>query len=410
MKVWTLQTIHPYEKNAKKHPSAQIAQIAASIKEFGFNQPIVVDKNGVIIVGHGRYEAAHLLKLTKAPIISVDLDEKRAKAYRLADNKLNESDWDMELVIQELKALEDDALVALTGFEKDLLIEGDEMDDIIPENPEPLAKLGDLWQLGPHRVLCGDSTDKEAVARLMGGVQANMVFTDPPYNIAYAGSPDKRWEVIENDEMSPEGFDNLLTQAFARYKESIKTQAGLYIFHSPKTQDQFRKAIETNGFEIKSQLVWNKPSQVPGMGAYRSKHEPFYYACLDGEKAKFYGDRTHTSIWDFQGSDQELLNWAKREKRAEKEGKTTIWTMKREPTGDYKHPTQKPVELITYALFNSSKRGDLVLDLFLGSGSTLIAAEKTGRVCYGMELDPQYVDVIIERYGQYTGQVAKKIV
>src|SRR3990167_3402228 len=175
--------IKPYSKNGKRHSQKQIQQIANSIKEFGFNQPLVIDKDNVIIVGHGRYEAAKLLNLDKVPVLQVNLSEKKAKAYRLADNKLNDSDWDMDLVIEELKSLEDDALVALSGFEKDLLIEPDEKDDIIPENVETRVKLGDIWQLGQHRVLCGDSTQPEAVLRLMDGKKADMVFTDPPYGI-----------------------------------------------------------------------------------------------------------------------------------------------------------------------------------------------------------------------------------
>src|SRR3990167_10887416 len=175
--------IKPYSKNGKRHSQKQIQQIANSIKEFGFNQPLVIDKDNVIIVGHGRYEAAKLLNLDKVPVLQVNLSEKKAKAYRLADNKLNDSDWDMDLVIEELKSLEDDALVALSGFEKDLLIEPDEKDDIIPENVETRVKLGDIWQLGRHRVMCGDSTKREDVDKLMGGVKASLIFSSPPYNM-----------------------------------------------------------------------------------------------------------------------------------------------------------------------------------------------------------------------------------
>src|SRR3990167_7835430 len=182
-----LDKITPYSKNAKQHPRKQIQQIADSIREFGFNQPLVVDKDNVIIVGHGRYEAAKLLNLAKVPVLQVNLSEKKAKAYRLADNKLNESDWDMEMVIEELKALEDEALVVLTGFEKDLLIGFDEKDDVIPEIPKVAkSKIGDLYELGNgHRILCGDSTLKENVEKLMDGKKADIVFTDPPYSVNY---------------------------------------------------------------------------------------------------------------------------------------------------------------------------------------------------------------------------------
>lgn len=405
MKQCALGEILPYSKNAKRHPKKQIEQIAASIKEFGFNQPIVVDKAGVIIVGHGRYEAAKLLELTTVPVIQLNVSEKHAKAYRLADNKLNESEWDMDLVIEELKELTE-PLIELTGFSKDLLLEPDDKDDIVPTGAPARAKTGDLWLLGDHRLLCGDSTKEEHVVRLMDGNKADMVFTDPPYNIGYDGSPDKDWEQIMGDQMSKESFASFLTETFKRMRDSIKTGAGSYIFHSPRTQDAFMSALAVAGFEIKQQMIWNKPSQVPGMGDYRSKHEPFFYAVVQGAKAQFYGDRTHTTVWDFQKSEQDLTIWAKKMKRMEQEGKTTIWTMSREPVADYVHPTQKPVELITYALSNSSKEGDIVLDLFLGSGSTLIACEKAGRVCYGMELDPKFVDTIVQRWEDYTGKTA----
>lgn len=334
------------------------------------------------------------------------MSEQHAKAYRLADNKLNESEWDMDMVIEELKGLSE-PMIELTGFSKDLILEPDDKDDIIPVGAPPRAKLGDLWLLGEHKVLCGDSTDTKSVERLMDGVTGDMVFTDPPYNIAYDGSPDKDWKVIENDKMSDEQFDTFLTEAFKRIRESIKKGAGTYVFHSPRTQDAFTKALTVAGFEVKQQMIWNKPSQVPGMGDYRSKHEPFYYAVVKDGKAQFYGDRTHTTVWDFQKSEQDLVLWAKKQKRLEIEGKATIWTMSREPVADYVHPTQKPVELITYAVSNSSKARDVILDPFLGSGSTLIAAEKSDRICYGMELDPKYVDTIIQRWEDYSGKEAK---
>ena len=398
-------TIKPYSKNAKKHPPEQIAKVAASIREFGMNQPIVVDAQGVIIVGHGRWEALKSMGWTEeqiAPHIKVvDLSEEQAKAYRLADNKLNESEWDMELVISDLKELTD-ALIDLTGFDKDLILEPEDIDDVVPETPaEPQSEFGDLYELGEHRVMCGDSTKAECIERLMDGRKADMVFTDPPYNVNYSGSGENTSEGIMNDHMSEEDFDTFLTDAFKRYAESSKGGAGWYVFHSYHAQDAFRRAIEQTEWKVKSQLIWNKPSAGLGMNEYRPKHEPFFY-CVNKE-ANFYGDRTGTTVWDLHKSEQALIAWAKKQKVLETEGKTTIWTMKRENVGGYVHPTQKPVELITYAIHNSSKTGDIVTDTFLGSGSTLIAAQKTGRVCYGMELDPKYVDVIISRYVAYTG-------
>lgn len=394
--------IKPYDKNAKKHTKKQVEQVANSIKEFGFNQPVVVDKNGVLIVGHGRLEAAKLLGLKEIPAITLDISEEKANAYRLADNKLNESEWDMKLVIDELKTLTVD-LVDITGFDKDLLIEADEADDVIPENVPSRSKLGDVYQLGPHTMVCGDSTDEEAWKKVMQGRKADCVFTDPPYNVNYSGRGKNTSEGILNDDMSEGAFDTFLEAAFGRVSEAAKSGAGWYVFHSTSTQAQFEKALKKFGMAIRNQLIWNKPTASMGWGDYRWKHEPFFYASKEGTETVFYGDRTHHTILDFHDSEQKLLNWAKRQKKLETEGKLTIWTMKRDKVNEYKHPTQKPVELITYALFNSSKAEDVIIDPFLGSGSTLIACEKTGRICFGMELDPKYVDVIVQRYVDYTG-------
>lgn len=398
-----LTSIQPYGKNAKKHPSKQINQIADSIREFGFNQPIVVDKAGVIIVGHGRYAAAHLVGMDEVPVLEIDIDEEKAKAYRLADNKLNESEWDMELVISELKTLSLPT-VDLTGFERRLVLKTNINDDDVPKLPEkPRSREGDLYEIGRHRLLCGDSTDKGAFSRLMGGVQADMLFTDPPYNVNYKGSGENTSQGILNDKMDEAAFRHFLIAAFNNVKDSTKSGAGLYVFHAASTQKVFEEALNANGINVITQLIWNKPAAGLGMNAYRRKHEPFYYAGVEGVTPQFYGDRTHTSIVDFHRTDEQLLKWAKAEKMAEKEGRTTIWTMKRAPVQDYVHPTQKPVELVMYAIHNSSKVDDIVLDPFLGSGSVLIACEKTNRICYGMELDPQFADVIVERYCQFMG-------
>ncbi len=401
--------IRPYDKNAKKHPKKQVEQVAASIKEFGFNQPIVVDKQGVIIVGHGRYEAAKLLGMTDVPVMEVDLTEDQAKAYRLADNKLNESEWDMKLAVDELKELSEEMQV-LTGFDLDLLIEPDEKDDEIPENVPPVAQLGDLYQLGNHRVLCGDSTNVEDVEKLMDGKKADMVFTDPPYNVDYKGKGSNTKEGIMNDKMSDEAFDIFLVEAFKRIAENTKKTAGCYIFHSHKTASDFEKALEITGFIIDTQLIWNKPSAGMGMNDYRTKHEPFFYAYLSKEDKNFYGDRTGTTVWKIPSDNEKAFKWFTKQVDSEEKGGSTIWTMSRANVNEYVHPTQKPAELPATAITKSSKPEDIVLDTFLGSGTTLIAAEKTGRICYGMELDPKYVDVIVKRWEDYTGEKAVKIV
>ena len=238
----------------------------------------------------------------------------------------------------------------------------------------------------------------------MDNKKADMVFTDPPYNVNYSGDGANTSNTILNDSMTSESFDTFLDLVFKRYAENSKAGAGWYIFHSSSTQHQFQKAIEASGWNVKTQIIWNKPTASMGWGDYRYKHEPMFYC--GKENTAFYGDRTHTTVLDLHKSEQALLNWAKREKKLETEGKTTIWTMKRDSVQGYKHPTQKPVELITYALLNSSKVDDIVMDTFLGSGSTLIAAEKTNRICYGMELDPRYVDVVVKRWEDFTGNKA----
>jgi len=398
-----INKIKPYGKNAKKHPDNQVLKISASIQEFGFNQPIVVDKEGVIIVGHGRYMAAHFLGFKEVPVLELDIDEERAKAYRLADNKLNESDWDMDLVISELKDISL-PMIDLTGFDRKLIIKNDDNDDDVKPLPEnPKTKLGDLYEFDGHRILCGDSTKEEDFKHLMGAVKADMVFTDPPYNVNYAGKGENTSNGILNDNMDDATFLAFLTDAFKQVKASIKAGGGLYIFHSNKTQATFEQAIKRNDMEIRAQIIWNKPSAGLGMNEYRPKHEPFFYVGIQGTKPNFYGDRTHATVLNFQKTDDELLRWAKKQRQAEMDGKTTIWTMKRELVQDYVHPTQKPVELVMYAIHNSSKVDDVVLDPFLGSGSTLIGCQKTNRACYGMELDPRYVDVIIERWCEFTG-------
>lgn len=413
--------VKKYEKNAKEHPGFQLEKIASSIKAFGCKQPIILDKDNVIVVGHGRFIAmtellGYTLMEAKAftrkgePVIPYmlidDLSDEEVKAYRIADNQLNAlTGQDMMLITEELKMLDESGFdITLTGFDRDIILEDDEQDDVVPEEPKvPKTKLGDVYQLGPHTIICGDSTDKDAYEKTVQQRKADCIFTDPPYNVNYSGRGKNTSEGIMNDDMDSEAFDSFLEKAFGCLSDVAKTGAGWYVFHSTSTQAQFEKALKKFGMTIRNQLIWNKPTASMGWGDYRWKHEPFFYASKDGTKTVFYGDRTHSTIVDFHDSEQKLINWAKRQKKLETEGKLTIWTMKRDKVNEYKHPTQKPVELITYALFNSSKAEDLVVDPFLGSGSTLIACEKTGRVCAGIELDPKFVDVIVQRWVDFTG-------
>lgn len=365
--------IIPYVKNAKLHPKKQVEKVAASIKEFGFNQPIVVDKQGVIIVGHGRFEAAKLLGMTDVPVIEVDLTEEQAKAYRLADNKLNESDWEMDLAISELKELSEE-MASLTGFDLDLLIEPDEKDDEVPEVPEePQSKLGDLYELGNHRVLCGDSTKLEDVERLMDGKKADMVFTDPPYGVDYSGGIQ-----FTKDGVKKEQREKLIADDSEDiYAGSVPMMAmycdgPIYTWFAGTKAKTIYTEIEKVG-DLHSLIIWEKNGGYGAMNAnYKQKHEPCLYWKAKGKKLNFCGPTTETTIW-----------------KIDKDGKNKL------------HPTQKPVELSVKAIKNHSV--GLVLDLFLGSGSTLIGCEKLNRTCYGMELDQKYVDVIVQRYVDYTG-------
>lgn len=373
-----IDNIKPYAKNAKLHNKKQIEQVAASIREFGFNQPIVVDKNGVIIVGHARYEAAKLLELKEVPTITVDLSEEKAKAYRLADNKLNESDWDMGLALDDLKGLSEE-LFNLTGFDKDLLVEPDDKDDIVPDNAPTRAKLGDIWALGRHRVMCGDSTDKASVERLVGGKKADMVYNDPPYGMLLdadfsgmkgIGRGNKYRNVIGDHADFTNDFILKPLKWFNYCKEIFMWGADYYAEIIPNKNEG-------------SWIVWDK---MQGGEGVNDKYDKMF------------------------GSNFELCWSKKKHKRAIAR---VLWKgifgLSKEPGKKRVHPTQKPVELSVWFLKNFSGEESVIADLFLGSGSTLIAAEKTNRICYGMELDPKYVDVIIQRYEDYVGGGAKAV-
>lgn len=376
-----IEQIEPYSKNAKKHPQTQIKQIANSIKEFGFNQAIVIDKNNEIVVGHGRYEAAKLLGLKEVPILQAsNLTKQQVKAYRLADNKLNESDWDMDMAIEELKEL-DNYHFDLTGFDRDLLIEPEEKDDVIPEDATVRSKLGDIWQLGKHRVMCGDSTKKEDVERLMDDKKADMVFTDPPWNVAIGLESNPRHrqrEGLKNDKLSDEDFKNFLSGFIKPLKEYLV--GDIYCVWGNEQMPALDMLLRKEGFHWSSIIIWVKDIFVLGRSKYHRQYESIWYGWQKNEKSSYRGDRKQSDIWEI-----------KRPKRSKE------------------HPTMKPIELCVKAIVNSSEEGGIILDTFLGSGSTLIACEKTNRICYGCEIDPKYTDVIIQRYEDYTGNKAKII-
>lgn len=373
-KAVSVTDLIPYALNSRTHSDAQVAQLAASIREFGFTNPVLIDEENNLIAGHGRLMAARKLGLETVPAIVVTgLDDRRRRALVIADNKLAlNADWDMEALAVELEDLGAD-YGELMGFSQDELVammkqtsEGLTDEDQVPEVPDdPVTVEGDVWILGRHRLMCGDSTSIDAVEKLMDGGKADLVFTDPPYGVDYDG--------INNDDR--EGLENLLRGSFGNYLSTSKSGAGIYVFHSDKCADIFH-IVFREFFHFSSMIIWSKNSLTLSRTDYQSQHEPCLYGWMKGGSHSFYGDRKQVSVWRF---DKERV-----------EG----------------HTTPKPVELIVRALENSSKGGDLVTDLFGGSGSTLIACEKTNRDCRMMELDPKYCDVIIKRWQDFTGEKA----
>lgn len=351
-----IASVKPYARNAKKHDETQVANVAESIKQFGWQQPIVCDADGVIIIGHCRLLAAKKLGLKKVPAKTVDnLSEEQVKKLRALDNKLNESDWDFDLLAEDIGELD------FSGFDIDWGLPADVeeteiVEDEAPEvdeEHEPICKLGDIWQLGRHKLICGDSTDRATIERLMDGAKADMVFTDPPYNIGYQGVSDKR--TIQNDKMTDEDFVDFLEKALMPCET-------MYVCCSWQYSHLFRQALENIGQKIKAMIVWDKVNPAQHLDKYFKQHEIIWYCGAFGGEKTLRGD---------------------------------VWQCKRQK--NTVHPTMKPLELIGMALQDQPKK-KIVYDGFGGSGSTLIACEQLNRVCYMAELDPKYCDVILKRY------------
>lgn len=375
---------------------------------FGFNQPLVLDGSKVIIVGHGRYEAAKYIELPEVPCVIVDLSEEDAKAYRLADNKLNESDWDMELVIEELRGL-DTSKVEITGFDSDLLIQIKE-DEFDAEGEyekikEPNAKEGDIYELGIHRLMCGDSTKRSDVEKLMDGKKARLIFTDPPYNVdykspggldynstKYGGTGGKIFNDDKTDDECLEFYTDVLENLYKFTTDDVT----LYWWFANKNNHINRQAFENADWHMSQIIIWLKNSMVFSRGQdYHRQYEP----CMMGWKNKksHYKNKKINNLKDVFNLDFDDYNEM-----------LDVWFEKRDVTQKYVHPTQKPLRLAERALKKNSEKGDVVIDLFGGSGSTLMACDQLGRTCHSMELDPKYVDVIIKRYESYTGKQARK--
>lgn len=403
----------PYEKNPRKNDKA-VEQVANSIKEFGFKVPIVIDKDNVIVAGHTRYKASKKLNLLTVPcIVAEDLSDEQIKAYRLADNKVSElAEWDVDLLGEELNGIMDIDMSAF-GFEiDDSPIEEVKEDDFDIEEAieeEPFVKQGDIYELGNHRLMCGDSTDPNQVAKLMNGNVADLVVTDPPYNVAIENSKGMK---IENDNMSGDAFLQFLTSAFANINNFLKEGGAFYVWFASREHINFEKALNENGLQVRQELIWNKNSLILGRQDYQWKHEPCLYGWKDGASHYFIDDRTQTTVIEDAKPDFKKMKKEEMQKLLEEifsdKVSSTIINEKRPSVNDL-HPTMKPIKLIARQVKNSSKTGEKVLDLFGGSGSTLITCEQLDRSCFTMEYDPKYAQVIIQRWEDFTGQKAKKL-
>ena len=379
IKELKLSDIKPYEKNPRKNDDA-VKYVAESIKEFGFKVPLVIDRNGVIVAGHTRYKAAKQLKMKTVPcLVADDLTDEQVRAFRLADNKVAEqAEWDFDLLDDELAQILDIDMDAF-GFLNDIDEKTEEAtEDDYEINPpeEPKAKLGEIYQLGRHRLMCGDSTILNDVEKLMGGARADMLLTDPPYNVNYEGKTKDKLK-IQNDKMQNDNFRQFLADAFLNADTVMKPGAVFYIWHADSEGYNFRGACFDVGWRVRQCLIWNKNSMVMGRQDYQWKHEPCLYGWKDGAGHLWASDRKQTTIINFD-----------------------------KPTRSDKHPTMKPIPLFDYQVKNNTKGDDIVLDLFAGSGTTIMACEQNGRRGYCMEYDPKYVDVIIDRWETFTGQKA----
>lgn len=371
-----ISELNPYINNPRKNDKA-VRPVMASIREFGFKVPITVDKNNTVVTGHTRLKAAVKLGMIEVPVIILDdLTDDQIKAFRLADNKTSEfAEWDFEALAIELR----DIQINMDEFKFEMTemfteIKEDNFDIVLPKNPT--SKYGDIYQLGKHRLMCGDSTIYQDILQLIDNFDIDMIFTDPPYNVDYEGKAGK----IKNDKQSDEEFYNFLFSSFANMFKVLKPGGAIYCCHADTEGLNFRTAFKNAGFKLSECLIWVKNSLVFGRQDYHWRHEPILYGWKEGESHYFIDDRTQDTVWQYN-----------------------------KPKANDLHPTMKPIELVAKAIFNSSKKSQNVLDLFAGSGTTLIAAEQLSRIAYLMELDPKYVDVIIQRYEAFTGKKVVKI-
>ena len=391
---WPTSKLLPYARTARTHSEEQVAQIAASIAEFGFTNPILAGSDGIIVAGHGRLAAAQKLGMETVPVVVLDhLTPTQRRALIIADNRIAENaGWDDAMLRIELQSLQDDGFnLDITGFDADALaaimageettVDGNTDEDAVPEVPvTPISRPGDIWVLGEHRLLCGDSTVAESYDRLMQGEPADMVFTDPPYNVDYANSAKDKMRgtdrPILNDNLGDGFYDFLL----AALTPMLQHCAGAtYIAMSSSELDTLQQAFRAAGGKWSTFIIWAKHTFTLGRADYQRQYEPILYGWPEGAQRHWCGDRDQGDVWNIK-----------------------------KPQKNDLHPTMKPVELVERAIRNSSRPGNMVLDPFGGSGTTLIAAEKSGRIARLIELDPKYVDVIVRRWEDFTGKQATR--
>ena len=414
IKYMTPGELVPYDKNPRINDQA-VDLVANSIREFGFKQPIVIDRNNVIIAGHTRWKAARELGLERIPcIMADDLTPAQVKAYRLADNKVAEaSEWDFDLLDEELQELDGlDIDMSDFGFVQDEVDTAEAVEDNYePDIPtEPMTRRGQIWRLGDHRLMIGDSTSRQDVEELCDGNTMDLVVTDPPYNVAIENS---QGMTIENDDMDSTNFQEFLTAAFENLSDHLKAGGAFYIWYASRTHMDFEQSLNNAGLEVREQLIWNKNSLVLGRQDYQWRHEPCLYGWKEGAAHYFINDRTQDTVIleddiDFSAMKKnDLVAYLEELRRKNRDQTSVIYENK--PTRNDIHPTMKPIALVGKFITNSSKSGWNVLDLFGGSGSTLMAAEQLGRTAFIMELDERFCDVIVKRWEDYTGQQAVRI-
>ena len=387
MNLVDVDKLIPYVNNARTHSKEQINKLRASIREFGFINPVIIDRDYNVIAGHGRILASQEEGIDKVPCVFVDyLTDAQKKAYIIADNRMAlDADWDEELLKIEIESLKDEDFdLSFTGFDESELLDlfGDDSKGKVEDDNFDLSSAlekasfvekGDVWTIGKHRLMCGDATSKEDVQTLMGDTKGNLILTDPPYGVSFKSSSGL---TIENDSMKNDEFYNFLLSAFKNMADHLEKGGSAYVFHADTEGLNFRKAFVDSGFHLAGCCIWVKNSLVLGRSDYQWQHEPVLYGFMQNGKHRWYSDRKQTTIWNFD-----------------------------KPKKNSNHPTSKPLDLLSYPIGNSTQENAVVIDTFGGSGSTLMACEKMNRICYTMELDEKYASVILRRYVEDTGDM-----